>query len=118
MSIANIQNFSNTLNLFEENKKELFEDSDKGLTKFKVHIMLQQRNSKKYITNIVEIPDIYDLPKILRFLKKTFKCNGSVLKDKNGNEFLQLTGDQRDNVRKFFIDCNVMDEDNIIIHGF
>lgn len=109
LNISNIQNISNN---------ELFEENDKNLSKFKVHIMLQQRTSKKYITNIVEIPTIYDLPKILKFLKKTFKCNGSVLKDKDGNEFLQLTGDQRENVRKFFIECNVMDEDNIIIHGF
>lgn len=85
---------------------------------FKVHINLQQRTSRKYLTNITGIPDKYDLPKILKYIKKFFNCTGSVLKDEDGNQFLQITGDQRQNVYKFFIECDVIDKENIIIRGF
>jgi translation initiation factor SUI1 len=85
---------------------------------FKVHISIQQRTSKKYITNVSGLPDMYDLPKILKYIKKIYKCGGSVVKDKDDNHILQITGDQRSNIEKFFVEYNVMDKDNIISHGF
>lgn len=93
-------------------------DFDDDKFNFKVHITIQQRNSKKYITSVAGIPDIYDLPKILKYIKKFYKCGGSIVQDDNENKVIQVTGDQRSNIRTFFIDCNVMDEDQIIMHGF
>jgi translation initiation factor 1 len=58
-----------------------------------------------------------DLDKILRALKKTFKCNGAVVTDDELGEILQLSGDQRTNIREFFIDQEVCHEDQIVIHG-
>ena len=92
-----------------------FEDNSES---FKAHITIQQRNTKKYITNVSGIPDKYDLPKILKYIKKIYKCGGTVLRDDNQNQVLQLSGDQRNNIYKFFIDYNVMDKENIILHGF
>ena len=92
-----------------------FEDTD---TNFKVHISIQQRTAKKYITNVSGIPDKYDLPKILKYIKKIYKCGGSIVKDKDENNTLQITGDQRANIERFFVDYNVMDKCNIISHGF
>lgn len=85
---------------------------------FKVHISIQQRTARKYITNVSGIPEKYDLPKILKYIKKIFKCGGSIVKDKDENNTLQITGDQRFNIERFFVDYNVMDKNNIISHGF
>ena len=62
-------------------------------------------------------PDLLDLQKITRALKKTFKCNGSVTVDPELGEIIQLSGDQRTNVRAFFVDQEVCHEDQIVIHG-
>ena len=101
----------------------MFDDLDLDLdsgynTNFKVHISIQQRTSKKYITNVTGIPSEYDLPKILKYIKKIYKCGGSIVKSINGENTLQITGDQRANIERFFIDYNVMDKSNIISHGF
>jgi translation initiation factor SUI1 len=92
---------------------ELFSEK----TQFVVDISIKQRNSKKFITHIANIPDRYDLHKILRYIKKLYKCGGSVLK-KDDEEVIQLSGDQRKNAEDFFIRYNVMDKENIKIHGF
>lgn len=86
---------------------------------FNVHISIQQRSSKKYITNVAGFPDYYDIPKVLRYIKKFFKCGGSIVKDpKTGEDVIQVTGDQRENIKKFFIECDVVDKENIIKSGF
>ena len=58
-----------------------------------------------------------DVEKITRALKKTFKCNGTVTNDPDLGEIIQITGDQRTNVKAFFVDQHVCDEDQIVIHG-
>ena len=87
---------------------------------FKVHIGIQQRTARKYITLVSGSPDKYDLPKILKYIKKIYKCGGSIVKDKDKEDtcILQITGDQRTNIENFFVDYNVMDKNNIITHGF
>jgi translation initiation factor 1 len=50
-------------------------------------------------------------------LKRTFQCNGSVTVDPELGEIIQLSGDQRTNVREFFVDQEVCHEDEIVIHG-
>ena len=93
-----------------------FDDND---STFKVHITIQQRPAKKYITSVSGIPDKYDLPKILKYIKKIYKCGGSMIKGENEeSKILQITGDQRHNIYKFFVEYNVMEKDNIILHGF
>ena len=94
-----------------------FDDEDNS---FKVHITIQQRTAKKYITNVSGFPDKYDVSKILKYIKKIYKCGGSIVKtgDQEENKVLQISGDQRHNIYKFFVDYNVMEKDNIIMHGF
>jgi translation initiation factor 1 len=58
-----------------------------------------------------------DIKKIARALKKTFQCNGSILIDDELGEILQLSGDQRTNVKVFFVDQEICHEDQIVIHG-
>uniref|UniRef100_A0A6C0KG42 SUI1 domain-containing protein n=1 Tax=viral metagenome TaxID=1070528 RepID=A0A6C0KG42_9ZZZZ len=93
-------------------------DFDEKKDSFNVHISIQQRNAKKNITIVSGFPDTYDLPKILKYIKKIYKCGGSLVKDKTENTVIQVSGDQRQNIRAFFIECDVVDEPNIILHGF
>lgn len=83
----------------------------------KVHVRVQQRNGRKCITTVQGLASDLDLLKILRALKKTFQCNGSVTQDPELGEIIQLSGDQRTNVRKFFVEQDVCHEDQIVIHG-
>ena len=83
-----------------------------------VDITVKQRNGRKMITHIANMPREYDLPKILKYIKKSCKCGGAILKTEEGEEVIQLSGDQRQNVFTFFIECDVMDKHNIKIHGF
>ena len=98
-------------------KKVVNYDSDDD--DFKVVVAIQQRTAKKYVTTVTDIPDKYDLPKLVKYIKKCYNCSGSVLKKEDSdNEYLQFSGDQRQNIAKFFVDCNVMDKENIIVRGF
>ena len=102
---------------FDDTKKTVYDDSDDD--DFKVVIAIQQRNAKKYVTTVTDIPPKYDLPKLVKYNKKCYNCSGSVLKKEDSDdEYLQFSGDQRQNIAKFFVDCNVMDKENIIVRGF
>jgi translation initiation factor 1 len=90
---------------------------EQGKDHSKIHVRVQQRNGRKCITTIEGLADDLDLSKILRALKKTFKCNGNVHLDPELGEIAQLSGDQRTNVRDFFVDQEVCREDQIVIHG-
>jgi translation initiation factor 1 len=88
-----------------------------GKDNTKIHIRVQQRNGRKCITTVQGLASDLDFKKIARALKKTFKCNGSVTIDEELGEILQLSGDQRTNIREYFVDQQVCFEDQIVIHG-
>lgn len=52
-------------------------DVSKGAT---IHIRNQQRNGKKSYTIVTGIPACFKFDKILKHLKKTFNCNGTLNK--------------------------------------
>ncbi len=83
----------------------------------KIHIRIKQRNAKKYITFIEQLPTDINLSLLLKEMKKTLHCNGSIQKTENG-EYIQLFGDQRETVKKFLLDNKISDNINIIIHGY
>jgi translation initiation factor SUI1 len=87
-------------------------------THFVVDITVKQRNGRKMMTHIANIPEQYDIPKILKYMKKIAKCGGAVLKAEDGTDVIQLAGDQRQLVCDFLVQYNVMDRHNIRIHGF
>ncbi len=88
-----------------------------GKDSSKIHVRVQQRNGRKCITTIQGLADDLDIKKISRALKKTYQCNGSITNDPELGEILQLSGDQRTNVRDFFVREEVCHEDQIVIHG-
>jgi len=94
-----------------------FSGAETGKDTSKIHIRVQQRNGRKCITTVQGLADDLDMLKIAKALKKTFKCNGCINIDPEYGEILQLSGDQRTNVKDFFVDQEVCHEDQIVIHG-
>ena len=84
----------------------------------RVHIRVQLRNRKKAICSIQGLADDLDLPRILKALKRMFKCNGSIVKDEEWGEIIQLQGDHRAGIVDFLVKEEIVPRENIIIHGF
>jgi len=91
------------------------EQDEKDATK--IHVRVQQRNGRKCITTVQGLADDLDIKRILKALKKTFQCNGTVNADVEMGEILQVSGDQRSNIRSFFVDQEICHDDQIVIHG-
>ena len=67
--------FNNTVDLFS------LDDANSFFTNSKVTICVQKRNGRKCITTITGMADDLDLKKIVSHVKKTYSCNGSIIKD-------------------------------------
>lgn len=106
-----------TFNLFND-----FTDTTKNvLYKPKLHIRVQKRNGKKCITTISGFEEDLDVKRICKAMRKQFSCNGNVIEDEDEGEVMQLQGDQRENVKEWILDNQVIaknEVDRIVIHGF
>lgn len=92
-------------------------DISEGLDSLKVTISVEKRNGKKCITNVIGMADDLDLPKILSHIKKTYSCNGSIIKDAKHGEVMSFTGDQKENIYNFLVDEEIYKKEDIIIKG-
>jgi translation initiation factor 1 len=88
----------------------------------KIHIRIQQRNGRKCITTVQGLEDDLDLKRICKAMKKAFNCNGSISADAEMGEVVQLQGDQRQNVREWLTENEIVSkaeaDDRLVIHGF
>ncbi len=103
------------LNNLDKNNID-FVDKDNDFSTQKIHIRKTQRNGRKCITTVEGLADELDIKKITKALKKVFKCNGAIVKDENELEIIQLSGDQRNNVKDFLITEEIEKEETIIVH--
>ncbi|KAJ2042066.1 Eukaryotic translation initiation factor eIF-1, partial [Coemansia sp. S2] len=55
---------------------------------------------------------------ILKFMKKTYACNGTVVNDEEHGEIIQLQGDQRTMASTFLIEQKIAKKPNVKVHGF
>ena len=92
-----------------------FDDKD-NFSYQKIHLRKTQRNGRKCMTTVEGLADELDKKKITRALKRVFKCNGAIVKDEKENEIIQLSGDQRNNVKDFLIEQEIEKEEDVIIH--
>ena len=83
-----------------------------------VHVRIQQRNGRKTLTTVQGLSDEYDLKKIIKVAKKEFACNGTVVDHSEYGEVLQLQGDQRENICKLLVNCGLVKQDQLKVHGF
>ncbi|EXB40143.1 Protein translation factor SUI1-like protein [Morus notabilis] len=83
--------------------------------KGQVHIRVQQMRGKKFLTTVQGLnEDVgYDI-----VLKKELCCNSNVVQDKELGKIIQLQGDQRKNVSRYLVKAELVQKDNILIHGF
>jgi translation initiation factor 1 len=84
----------------------------------KVHVRVQQRNGRKCITTIAGLAEDLDVKRICKAFKKNFSCNGAVQNDIEIGEVIQLSGDQRTNVKSFLVDQEICHNENVVLHGF
>lgn len=83
-----------------------------------VHIRTQKRTNRKCLTIIEGMPRDIDLKKVLKYFKKTFSCNGTILKNEETDEqIMQLTGDNRREVSQFLKEEQIVADDRIRVHG-
>jgi len=83
-----------------------------------VHIRIQQRNGRKTLTTVQGIPDEYDPKKLLKYFKKEFACNGTLVEDEELGQVIQLQGDQRTKISQMLIEDVGLPRETIKIHGF
>ena len=89
-----------------------------NINKKLVHIRILHSNEKKNITLIENLDLLLDIKKILKYIKKIFNCNGSIIADINNKLIIQLQGDQRLKMRNFLISENICKENTIKLHEF
>lgn len=99
------------------NSDNIFTDSDSQLFSSKVTISIRQRNGRQCITNVIGMANDLDLKKILTYIKRTYNCNGSIIKDSNYGEIMTFTGDQKENIYNFLIDQEIYNKEDIIVKG-
>lgn len=86
-------------------------------TQTKIHLRCQKRNGRKCITIIEGLEESLNLKKMLKHFKKTFSCNGAILKKDQVGQVMQLSGDQRKLVQTFLIDNDICKKDCVVVHG-
>ena len=101
-------------------RKDAFEEAftSAGLQVEKVHIRVQQRNRRKCVCTIQGLADDLDLPRILKALKRSFKCNGSVINDAEYGMIISLQGDHRQGIVDFLVSEEIVPKEMIVVHGF
>ncbi len=83
-----------------------------------IHLRIQQRNTRKYLTLIEGLKlDDKEYKIFLKKIKKKFSCNGSIIV-KDNIIVIQLQGDQRETIKKYMIENNISQIENIKCHGF
>jgi len=121
MSTAEIENLK-TVDPFAEAEEGTATLSSGKKQDTNIHIRLTQRNGRKTLTTIENIPVKFNLKKIIKVLKKQLDCNGTIVNDEEtGREVLQFQGDHRTQCRDFIIDTKnglAIDESTVKRHGF
>ena len=94
---------------------------DPSDARHKVHLRVQQRGNRQYITSIEGLPTDLNLELIKQALRRKCNCNGGVRRswmDSEESSVINLAGDQRMKVRSFLVEEGVCYEHEIVIHGW
>ena len=83
-----------------------------------VHIRIQQRSGRKTLTTVQGLAKDLNLKKILRFFKKEFCCNGTIVKDPEMGKVIQVQGDQRQNIFDFLTQENICEKTQVRVAPF
>ena len=86
-------------------------------TNNKITIKVVNRTGKKLQTFLYGLGEEFDLKKIIKHLKKTFSCTGSIEKSEECGEVIKLTGHQKKKVFDFLISEEICSKSDIILKG-
>ena len=93
---------------------------DTFVEKGKIHIRFQKIGPRA-LTIIEGLDDDLDQKRIAKAMAKGFSCSTSVHQDKEGNEIIQLQGDQRENILMWLSEQEIITEkekkERIVVHG-
>jgi translation initiation factor 1 len=118
IEFKNVNNVKNSNNLDIDNVKNGNDFLDESFCKDEIHLRIQQRNGRKYITIIEGLPERVDRKSFLSHIKKTFSTNGTIVSsDKYKGDIIQVQGDQRANVFNALVDLNITKKEYIKVHG-
>lgn len=84
----------------------------------KVHIHIRKRNARKATTVITDLDTKLNLKRLSKTFGKKFCCCHTIVTTKEGDTVIILSGDQRENVKKFLIDEEIYIDEDVIIHGY
>ncbi len=82
-----------------------------------VHLRIQKRSGKKSLT-IVQGLTKEQANKALKRLRKKLCCNGTVVTDEKFGTVVQLQGDQREAVKAYLTQRNIVPAKSIKVHGY
>jgi translation initiation factor 1 len=87
----------------------------------KIHLRLQKRGNKKWLTIVEGLDEDLDETRICRHMRRAFNCNGAVLKGEDDKPILQFQGDQRQSIKEWLIAQEILAEkeakERLVIHG-
>ena len=90
------------------------------LHKGKIHVRFQKTGPRS-ITIVEGLDEDLDQKRIAKAMKKAFSCSSSIHKDEDGNEVIQLQGDQRESVKEWLLEKQILTEkeaaERLILHG-
>jgi translation initiation factor 1 len=94
-----------------------FEDELEEKLTERITISSYQRNGRKSTTIVYGFATDLDLKKILRHFKKSFQCNGTINKDNDFGQVIQVSGDQKQNIINFLVNEEICKREYIIVKG-
>jgi len=96
---------------------ELNKAASSGGEEGNVHLRIQKRSGKKSLT-IVQGLSKEQANHALKRLRKKLCCNGTVVTDETFGTVVQLQGDQREAVKAYLIQRNVVPANHLKVHGY
>ena len=109
--------FREDINKIPDSKNKDNKKDNKKVIAYSVHIRNQQRNGRKSITTISGLENDLDLEKILKYMRKIFSTNGTIIQDDEIGDIIQLQGDCRFDAFDFLVKYNICNKDEIKVHG-
>jgi len=99
------------------NMDETFRDRENRPQCTVVHIRVQKRSARKWITTIQNLSIDLDLAKICSFIKQAHNVSGTVTHSEEFGPIIQFTGDIRNQALQTLTDHNICSKELIKVHG-
>lgn len=83
----------------------------------KVHIRVQQRKGKKFVTTVQGLNQKLNFRRINREFQRRWGCNGTVIATPDAGTVIQLQGNWSEKIKEFLLDEHMATELNLEIHS-